>query len=134
MISATLGAAWAATGAGRAASAPAVTAAAALRRVVNLLIMSSSAVTADRLVSCSSNSLRKPDGHPASGTDRRRQRRVAERARGARFARSVAMLEFVGAEFGDIRGKLGIVVAELVQLLAVVAVDLGLDGVGAGKR
>ena len=44
------------------------------------------------------------------------------------------MLELLGAEFGDVGGKLGIAVAELVELLAIMAVDLGLDRVGAGHR
>ena len=49
-------------------------------------------------------------------------------------ASAVAMLQLVGAEFLDVGGKLGVVVAELRQLLAVMLVDLGLDSVGAGER
>ena len=44
------------------------------------------------------------------------------------------MFELVGSKIGNIRGKLGIVIAELGQLLAIMLVDLGLDRVGAGQR
>src|SRR5215207_6123661 len=44
------------------------------------------------------------------------------------------MLQLVGAEFGDIGGEFGIVLAQLVQLFAVVAVDLDLHRLCAGHR
>ena len=44
------------------------------------------------------------------------------------------MLELVGAKLFDIGGKLGIVAAELGELGAVMAVDLGFDRIGAGQR
>ena len=44
------------------------------------------------------------------------------------------MLDFLFAELGNVRRQFGILAPELIELLLVVAVDLGLDRVGAGKR
>ena len=52
----------------------------------------------------------------------------------ASLASGIAMLELLGAEFLDIGGEFGVVVTQLVELAAVMAVDFGLDRVGAGHR
>ena len=44
------------------------------------------------------------------------------------------MLQLIGAEVGDISGKLRILVAEVGELVTVVAIDFRFDRVGAGKR
>ena len=43
------------------------------------------------------------------------------------------MLELVGLEFGNVGGKLGVVATQRRELARIMAVDLGLDGVGAGE-
>ena len=57
-----------------------------------------------------------------------------ERLARAVLARGFLVLELFGAEQGDVGGKLGILVAERLELVAVMDVDLGLDRVGAGHR
>src|SRR4029079_5438041 len=79
------------------------------------------------------NALRERDCNPASSTDRRSQQRISDRLRSPGGAGRIAVLELVGAELGDVFGKLRVVLAEFVELLAVMAVDFGLDRVGAGK-
>ena len=44
------------------------------------------------------------------------------------------MLQLLGAKLRDIGGKLGIVIAQFVELALVVPVDFGLDCFGAGHR
>src|SRR4029078_9727571 len=82
----------------------------------------------------SSNTLRQADRHPASVTDPRGQQGKAKSPRCASLARAIAMLQLLRPEFGDVRGKFGIVLAELVELATVMPVDLGLDRIGAGER
>src|SRR6476646_8109950 len=82
----------------------------------------------------SSYALRQADCHPAAGTDRRSQERIAGRRGRSRLASRIAMLELVGAKFGDVGGELRVVLPELVELAGIMTIDLGLDRIGAGER
>src|SRR5688572_21800193 len=59
----------------------------------------------------SSDSLRQADRQPACGTDRRGQHGIAESLASAGLARGVAVFELLGAEFGDVGGKLRVFAA-----------------------
>src|SRR6476661_9979845 len=133
MISATLGAAsWAAAGVASAARPPARATAAVLARVVKLLISSFQRLQRPAFFLVPLNSLRQGDGHLATATDGRGQEGIAKRFLRTRLARSISVLELFRAELCNMGRKLGIVVAELVELATVVTVDLGLHRVGAG--
>src|SRR6476659_3577306 len=82
----------------------------------------------------SSYALRQADCHPAAGTDRRSQERVAGRGGRSRLASRIAMLELVGAKFGDIGGEFRVVLPELVELAGIMAINLGFHRIGAGER
>src|SRR5919112_1508522 len=91
---------------------PLATVAAATRVFVSqVIIVLSLALSAVGSVTSSSYAFRKPNCHPAAGTDRRSQQRITDRLRRTRLTRSVAMLELVGLEFGDVRRELGVVAA-----------------------
>src|SRR4249919_666496 len=123
---------WASAGAaGRATPAIAMAAAPMARDSFDITDVLSTFKRATRSPG-SSNALRQADCKPASGANRGRQQRIADCFGGAMFAGRVAMLQFLGAEGGDIGGQLGVAIAELVELAAVMAVDLRLDRVGAG--
>src|SRR5947208_2950920 len=87
-----------------------------------------------RPASSSSYPLRQPDGHPAPGTDRRDQQRIAQGVRCASVTGAVAMLELVGTEIGDIGRELGVIIAKLLDLAAIMMVDFRFDRIGAGER
>ena len=42
-------------------------------------------------------------------------------------ASRLAVLKLLGLEFGDVRGQLGVLVAQFGQLLRIVAIDFGLE-------
>src|SRR3982751_1507358 len=70
----------------------------------------------------------------ADGADGRGQDRITHSLGRASRPGGVAMLNFLGAKFRDVAREFGIVIAQLVELMLVMAVDLGLDRVGAGER
>src|SRR3982751_3969197 len=126
----------AAAGMGASAS-PLPANAVAPRAIVNLVIGSPypfNRISGQGPLYVPSDSLRQLDRRPATSTDGRSQYRVPRGPGRARRPGGVAMLELVGAERGNVGGELGVVVAELIELALIVAVDFGLDRVGAGER
>src|SRR5688500_804598 len=115
MISAIFPCSCAVAAAGNSVSAPAPTAAAP-KIIVNLLMFVLPRPKRPNAPDCSSNPLRQSDRHPATGTDRRSQQRVARSGGSARHARDIPVLELLRAKLGDVGGELGIVVVKLVEL------------------
>src|SRR3546814_10547915 len=74
----------------------------------------------------------KGDGGAAAGTDEGGEDGIAERILGTYGDGGVAMLQLLGLKLGDGRVEVRIVVAQRLQLLGIMLVDLGLDGGGAG--
>src|SRR3546814_15752758 len=60
--------------------------------------------------------------------------RVAGGAFGARLQRGFLMFELLGAEILDRGAEFGVAVAEFLQLMLIMTVDLGLDRGGARHR
>src|SRR5579872_211587 len=75
---------------------------------------------------------REPDRQARSRFDRKAQQRIDSGFRRAVGKRGVAMLDFLGAEFLDPGGKLGVALAQLLGLRAVMLVDHLFDRDRAG--
>src|SRR4051794_26415230 len=87
------------------------------------------AATSERFIG--SDPFREIDGEAAAGADEAGQDRIAERVLGARGDGGIAMLELLRLEFGDGGAKVRLLAAERAALLAIMAIDLGLDRGGA---
>ena len=79
-----------------------------------------------------SDSLGKRNGGAAAGADHRGQQRVSDRVLGAGRDCGLTVLELLGLELGDRCGEIRIVIPKLAKLIAVMLVDLRLDGGCAG--
>src|SRR4051812_4387961 len=85
----------------------------------------------DQRAGAASYPLAEPDRCATSETDCSGEQRIARCPLGSRGDCRVAMFDLFGPEFRNRFGKLGIAVAESVELLAVMAINLRLDRGGA---
>src|SRR5688500_7468974 len=65
------------------------------------------------------------DRGAADASDRAGQQRIAGCVRRPRFASGLSMLKLFGLEVADVGREFGIVFAQLLELLGIMAVDLG---------